>query len=161
RHRRRAASRTDVSSEVYLAYRPWWTDTLVLMPGSRTGVSAVTSRPRQGLRRNPEAPCPGRANVGAMASRIVAASASLVVVLCCAAPASPDAVSAQHLDDLRNGYRALTKTFYRGVEPAKLLAGARGGIAAAYRKAGRTPPAFASAREGGDALAQIVAAVEA
>ena len=93
--------------------------------------------------------------------RILAATAAFVAALALVAPASSDALSRQHLDDVRNGYRALTKTFYRGVTPEKLLAGARNGIAAAYRKKGRTAPAFPSARPGEDALAQIVASVDA
>ena len=93
--------------------------------------------------------------------RILAGTAAFVAALALVAPASSDALSRQHLDDVRNGYRALTKTFYRGVTPEKLLAGARSGIAAAYRKKGRTAPAFPSARPGEDALAQIVASVDA
>jgi carboxyl-terminal processing protease len=93
--------------------------------------------------------------------RILTASIALLVALATMAPASSDALSQQHLDDVRNGYRALTKTFYRGVEPAKLLAGARGAIEQAYRKRGRTAPALPGVRPGDDAVAQIVAAIDA
>jgi carboxyl-terminal processing protease len=92
--------------------------------------------------------------------RIFAGTVALAAVLAVMAPVSSDALSMQHLDDVRSGYRALTKTFYRGVAPEKLLAGARGGIAAAYRKKGRSAPAFPSARPGEDALAQIVASID-
>jgi C-terminal peptidase prc len=93
--------------------------------------------------------------------RTLAGTAALAAALALLVPASSDALSMQHLDDVRNGYRALTKTFYRGVAPDKLLAGARSGIAAAYRKKGRGAPAFPAARPGQDALAQIVAAIDA
>jgi C-terminal peptidase prc len=92
--------------------------------------------------------------------RILAGTVALAAVLAVMAPVSSDALSMQHLDDVRNGYRALTKTFYRGVAPEKLLAGARGGIVAAYRKKGRPAPAFPIARPGEDALAQIVASID-
>ena len=76
-------------------------------------------------------------------------------------PASASALSPQHADDVRNGYRALTKTFYRTVEPAALLVGARSGIAQAFRTRGRTAPAFPRARRGGETLVQIAASIDA
>jgi carboxyl-terminal processing protease len=83
-------------------------------------------------------------------------AAALVVV----APAASYALTWQHADDVRSGYRALAKTFYRGVTPEKLVAGARDGIAQAYRKKHLAPPAFVAARAGQDPLAQIVAAID-
>ncbi|HEY0393153.1 MAG TPA: S41 family peptidase [Candidatus Elarobacter sp.] len=93
--------------------------------------------------------------------RLFARAVGFAVALVLVAPAASEALSWQHADDVRNGYRALTKTFYRGVTPEKLLAGARDGIAQAYRKQHRNPPALAGARPGGDALAQIVASIDA
>jgi carboxyl-terminal processing protease len=92
--------------------------------------------------------------------RLLAGALALAAALAIVVPAASEALSTQHADDVRNGYRALTKTFYRGVEPAKLLAGARSGITEAYRKKGRTAPALPSARAGEDPLAQIVAAID-
>ncbi|HEY6234593.1 MAG TPA: S41 family peptidase [Candidatus Elarobacter sp.] len=83
----------------------------------------------------------------------------LAASLAVAAPASSDALSATHADDVRNAYRALTETFYRGVEPAKLVAGARGGIADAVRKRKGRPPAFPG-RSGEGAQAQIVTSID-
>jgi C-terminal peptidase prc len=94
----------------------------------------------------------------AMRPRTGAAAAALVFAFAWAAPS--EALTLQHLDDVRNGYRALTTTFYRGVAPAKLIAGARAGLAEALRKSGQTAPPFAS-RSGDDALAQIVASIDA
>jgi carboxyl-terminal processing protease len=94
-------------------------------------------------------------------TRIVAGAIGLIAALTLVAPASSVALSSAHEDDVRNGYRALTKTFYRGVEPAKLIAGARHGIAEAYRKKGAAAPAFPRSRPGEDALAQIVASIDA
>jgi C-terminal peptidase prc len=91
--------------------------------------------------------------------RLARAAAALAAALAVVAPASSDALSLAHLDDVRHGYRALTQTFYRGIEPAKLVAGARGGIADALRKRNDRAPSFA-ARPGDDALAQIVAAID-
>ncbi len=90
-----------------------------------------------------------------LARALVAVAAAFAVV----APTSSDALSLAHLDDVRHGYRALTQTFYRGVEPAKLVAGARSGIVEAVRKHKGQPPTF-GARSGDDAQAQIVAAIE-
>ncbi len=90
---------------------------------------------------------------------VVRALTALGAILALVAPASSDALSVTHLDDVRHGYRALTQTFYRGVAPAKLAAGARSGIADAVRRRKGRAPAFA-ARPGGDALAQIVGAIE-
>ena len=83
-------------------------------------------------------------------------AAALVLI----APAVSSALSWQHADDVRSGYRALTKTFYRGVTPEKLLAGARDGIAQAYRTKHRTPPAYPNARPGDDALARVIASID-
>jgi carboxyl-terminal processing protease len=83
----------------------------------------------------------------------------LAAALAVAAPASSDALSATHADDVRHGYRALTETFYRGVDPPRLLAGARGGIADAVRKHKGRPPAFPS-RSGADTVAQIVTSID-
>ena len=90
-----------------------------------------------------------------LARAAVALAAAFLMV----APASSDALSLANLDDVHHGYQALTQTFYRGVEPAKLVAGARSGIAGAVRKHKAQPPAFA-ARPGDDAQAQIVAAID-
>ena len=67
-------------------------------------------------------------------SRLIRAAAALVAAFALVGPASSDALSLQHRDDVQHGFRALTQTFYRGVEPAKLVAGARGGIAEALRR---------------------------
>jgi len=91
--------------------------------------------------------------------RLARAVAALIAAFVLVGPASSDALSLQHLDDVQHGYRALTQTFYRGVEPAKLVSGARSGIADALRKHKGTPPAF-SARAGDGALAQIVASID-
>jgi C-terminal peptidase prc len=97
--------------------------------------------------------------MGLMGPRI--AAVALLVCFACGRAAGEQPVSPQHLDDLRNGYRALTATFYRGVAPAKLVAGARGGIADAFRTAKRRVPAFPPARPGVDNVGQIAAAVAA
>ncbi len=82
----------------------------------------------------------------------------LAATLAVAAPASSDALSATHADDVRHAYRALTDTFYRGIDPAKLVTGARGGIADTVRKHHGRPPAFAG--RSGDAPAQIVSSID-
>jgi carboxyl-terminal processing protease len=92
-------------------------------------------------------------------SRLTRAAAALVAAFAMVGPASSDALSLQHRDDVQHGFRALTQTFYRGVEPAKLVAGARSGIADALRKRHGDAPA-SPARNGGDALAQIVASID-
>ncbi len=92
---------------------------------------------------------------------MLAGAVAFFAALALVAPASSDALSLAHEDDVRNGYRALAKTFYRGVEPSKLLAGARRGIAGALRKKGAAVPAFPNARPGDDALAQIIASIDA
>ncbi|MDQ6925143.1 MAG: S41 family peptidase [Candidatus Eremiobacteraeota bacterium] len=74
-------------------------------------------------------------------------------------PVSSDALSLQHRDDVQRGFRALTQTFYRGVEPAKLVAAARSGVADALRKRKLSAPAV-SGRDGADAVAQIVASID-
>ncbi|MEA2721137.1 MAG: carboxyl-terminal processing protease [Candidatus Eremiobacteraeota bacterium] len=94
-------------------------------------------------------------------TRIFAGAIGLIAAFVLVAPAPSNALSLQHEDDVRNGYQALAKTFYRGVEPAKLIAGARRAIADAYRKRGGAAPAFPSARPGEDTLAQIVASIDA
>ncbi len=90
-----------------------------------------------------------------LARTVTALAATLALV----APASSDALTLAHLDDVQHGYRALTQTFYRGVEPAKLVAGARSGIAETLRKRNAAPPATAI-RPGDGALAQIVGAID-
>jgi len=87
------------------------------------------------------------------------AAVALVAAFALVGPASSDALSLQHLDDVQHGYRALTQTFYHGVEPGSLVAGARSGIAAALRNRKGNPPAY-PARAGDGALAQIVAAID-
>jgi len=91
--------------------------------------------------------------------RLLRAVVALVAAVAMVGPASSDALSLQHRDDVQHGFRALTQTFYRGVEPDKLVAGARSGLAAALRKHKSAPPAF-PARDGGDALARIVASID-
>jgi C-terminal peptidase prc len=87
------------------------------------------------------------------------AAVALLVCFACGRAAGDQPVSPQHLDDLRNGYRALTATFYRGVAPARLVAGARAGIVDAFRGAKHRVPAFAAPRPGVDSVGQIAAAV--
>ena len=82
-----------------------------------------------------------------------------VLTLGCIAPASSDALTLQHLDDVRNGYRALATTFYRGVAPAKLVAGARAALDEALRKNGGILPPLGA--RPGDELALIVASIAA
>ena len=91
--------------------------------------------------------------------RLIRAAAALVAAFAMVGPASSDALSLQHRDDVQHGFRALTQTFYRGVEPAKLVAGARSGIAEAVRKHHGSAPGT-PARDGGDALTQIVATID-
>jgi hypothetical protein len=57
----------------------------------------------------------------------IAALVSIGALVSAVRPAG--ALSVQHADDVGNGYRALTRNFYRTVTPAALLAGARAGIA--------------------------------
>ncbi len=92
-----------------------------------------------------------------MGPRVIAAA--LLVCFACGRAAGDQAVSAQHFDDLRNGYRALTTTFYRGVSPAKLVAGARAGIVDAFRAGKHAPPPLPPVRAGFDPVAQLAAAV--
>ncbi|MDQ6941738.1 MAG: S41 family peptidase [Candidatus Eremiobacteraeota bacterium] len=92
-------------------------------------------------------------------SPLVRAVTALVAALALVGPASSDALSLQHRDDVQHGFRALTQTFYRGVEPAKLVAGARGGIADALRKHHGGPPA-SPARAGDSAVADILASID-
>jgi carboxyl-terminal processing protease len=92
-------------------------------------------------------------------SRLARVAAALVAAFALIGPASSDALSIQHRDDVQHGFRALTQTFYRGVEPAKLVAGARGGIADALRKR-KVAAAAVPVRDGGGALAQIVASID-
>ena len=94
-----------------------------------------------------------------MTPRIATGALALAVAFSCVAPGSSDALTLQHLDDVRNGYRALATTFYRGVAPSKLLAGARAALAEALRKNGQTLPPLAA--HSGDELAQIVATIDA
>jgi hypothetical protein len=61
-----------------------------------------------------------------MGPRTGARAVALVLAFGCIAPGPSDALTLQHLDDVRNGYRALTTTFYRGVAPSKLIEAARG-----------------------------------
>ena len=111
---------------------------------------------------NSEAPVAARAKLRPVKRlRWLPIAVAMAAALGSLAPSAADALSAQHAGDVRNGYRALTLTFYRTVEPAALLEGARRGIALAYRKRGRTAPSFASASRGGETLAQIVAAIDA
>jgi carboxyl-terminal processing protease len=93
--------------------------------------------------------------------RLLPLAGALVAALVLVGPGSASALSPQHAGDVRSGYRALTKTFYRTIEPVALLAGARRGIAEAYRKRGRTAPAFPTTRPGDEALAAIVASIDA
>jgi C-terminal peptidase prc len=91
--------------------------------------------------------------------RLTRAAVALAAAFAIVAPASSDALSLQNREDVQHGFRALTQTFYRGVEPAKLVAGARSGIADAVRKRRAQPPAFPGGP--GDAgLAQIVASID-
>src|SRR5947209_1984761 len=92
-------------------------------------------------------------------SRLFRAALAVVAAFALLGPASSDALSLQHRDDVQHGFRALTQTFYRGVEPAKLVAGARRGIADALRKRKASAPGT-PARSGDDAVAQIVAAID-
>lgn len=108
---------------------------------------------------NPEAGTGPRPNRRRMGLRI--AAAALLLCIACGPAAGDQPVSAQHFDDLRNGYRALTATFYRGVGQAKLIAGARAGIVAAFRAAKHAAPPLPARRAGQDAVAQIAAAVAA
>jgi carboxyl-terminal processing protease len=94
-------------------------------------------------------------------ARVVRLALALVAGAVSVVPSSASALSAQHAGDVRNGYRALTVSFYRTIEPAALLAGARRGIAAAYSKRGRQAPAFAGATRGGETLTAIVASIDA
>jgi carboxyl-terminal processing protease len=111
---------------------------------------------------NSEAPVATRPKLRPMKRvRWLPLAVALVAALGSTAPSAAGALSGQHTDDVRNGYRALTKTFYRTVDPAALLAGARRGIESAYRKRGRTAPTFASAPRGGETLAHIVATIDA
>src|ERR1700681_3158507 len=91
--------------------------------------------------------------------RLLRAVVALVAAVAMVGPASSDALSLQHRDDVQHGFRALTQTFYRGIEPSKLVAGARSGIADALQKRHGNAPAF-PARDGDDALAQIVASID-
>lgn len=87
-------------------------------------------------------------------------TAALLLCISCVPAAGGQQISAQHLDDLRNGYRALSATFYRGVTSAELVAGARAGLTGALRAAGQTHPLPAPrTRTGG--VDQIVDAVAA
>ena len=92
-------------------------------------------------------------------SRLIRAAVALVAAFAMVGPASSEALSLQHRDDVQHGFRALTQTFYRGVEPGKLVAGARSGIADAVRKRHGKAPA-SPARDDGDALARIVASID-
>jgi len=80
------------------------------------------------LRRNAEA-AGGLRPKKRLMSRLFRAALAVVAAFALLGPASSDALSLQHRDDVQHGFRALTQTFYRGVEPAKLVAGARRGIA--------------------------------
>ncbi len=100
-----------------------------------------------GLTANPSAMAIGRAAI------------ALAGGLLLAAPATAQNLSAQDLDDVRNGYRALTGAFYRPVAPAALLAGARAGITLAYRKRRRPGPSFPGAPSAGEPLAQITESI--
>ncbi|GAC1575281.1 MAG: hypothetical protein NVS3B7_07740 [Candidatus Elarobacter sp.] len=93
-------------------------------------------------------------------NRSAAGVAAFVVAFAWVQPAPSRAVSNQHVDDVRNGYRALATTFYRGVSANRLVAGARAGIADAFRKRKLAPPALPPA-ERGDALGRILAAIDA
>jgi carboxyl-terminal processing protease len=88
-------------------------------------------------------------------------TAALLLCIACVPAAGGQQISAQHLDDLRNGYRALAGTFYRGLTSAELVAGARAGVTDALRAAGQTHSALPSPRKGTGAVDQIVAAVAA
>ncbi len=87
------------------------------------------------------------------------AAVALVAAFAVVGPASSDALSLQHRDDVQHGFRALTQTFYRGIEPSKLVAGAHSGITEALRKRHGTAPAFL-ALNGDGAVAQIVASID-
>jgi len=80
-------------------------------------------------------------------NRLVAGLVALLLAFASVRPATSVAISPQHLDDVRNGYRALTTTFYRGVAADRLVAGARDGIAAAFRKRKAAPPALPARRD--------------
>ena len=86
---------------------------------------------------------------------------ALVVAFACVVPAASNALSRVSLDDVRQGYRALSTTFYRGITSEKLVAGARDGLNTALRKNGAAPLAASEATRGGDAVAQIAAAIDA
>ena len=96
-----------------------------------------------------------------MGTRIRTGVAGLVLAFGCVAPVPSAALTLQHLDDVRSGYRALTTTFYRGVTPAKLVAGARTALSEALRKNGGRAPALPAVRPGDDGVAQIAASIDA
>ena len=91
-------------------------------------------------------------------NRSVAAVAALAFAL--SSPACSIALSNRHVDDVRNDYRALTATFYRGITPERLVAGARSGIADAFRKRKLAQPSFPALQPGGDGLTEIVASID-
>ena len=93
--------------------------------------------------------------------RLRAVAAALLLCSFCIPAAGDQQLSSQHLDDLRNGYRALSTTFYRGLAPDALVAGARAGIAAAIQASGHPAPPLPALRPGLDPVAQIAAAVAA
>jgi carboxyl-terminal processing protease len=90
-----------------------------------------------------------------------AVAAALLLCSACIPAAGDQQLSSQHLDDLRNGYRALSTTFYRGLAPDALVAGARAGIAAAIQASGHPAPPLPALRPGLDPVAQIADAVAA
>jgi C-terminal peptidase prc len=95
-----------------------------------------------------------------MGPRILAAAA-LLLCFACGRASGEQPVSAQHLEDLRNGFRALTGSFYRNVAPANLIAGARLGIGDAFKAAKRPAPPMPPLRGSADPVGQIAVAVAA
>jgi carboxyl-terminal processing protease len=93
-------------------------------------------------------------------TRSVAGVIAFVAAFACVSPAASVAVSSQHLADVRNGYRALSTTFYRGIGPNQIVAGAQSGITEVFRKHKLAPPALPALRND-DATSQIVAAIDA
>jgi carboxyl-terminal processing protease len=86
--------------------------------------------------------------------RAVLAQAAALVLL--VAPAPARAVTPAHADEVRSTYTKLIQTFYRKVDAKALVAGARGGIAGAERKAGAVPRVTAPHGNGSAAILQTI-----
>jgi len=94
-----------------------------------------------------------------MGPRIILAA--FLVCIACGRASGDQPVSAQHVDDLQAGFRALTGTFYRPVDPGKLVAGARAGITGAFIAAKHVAPSLPTARGTSDPVAQVALAIGA